>query len=922
MAFFPDQITKEHILKAVSKIEEEQIDLIPSTRWVVEINGKTYPPKEVMRYAHEAMNGEKLWENIGGGEPTNKYLMKFGFEIKEKGNAINKIIETYKKHIQENGFEDEIYKWELLDKYHGQPSLKDDIIMKILEINYSNLIYQMSSAVIKHLANDRPFELRECLLFLFDEQKPLQDRINYYSSETLKVYRQLIHDSKLSHHQDERTIATFLTFKYPEKYSFYKNSFYQGFCKLLGVKAKPKGQKYVHYLELLSHFIEEYIITDEELLDLQKNKFPSTLTIDVNHNILAQDILYQIFDKEIGQKRKYWRIGTTDDTGKSYWTDMKNNNRVSIGWSETGDLSLYELSNKNDVIQLFKEKGFYKEDNRTLSKKAGEFFNFYSSIKNNDIILAQDGQKVLGIGIVNGEYLYDESIIFYHHLPVHWINLNPELINRQGLRTTVFPISELSVIDQIDKLISLQNEPKKETMKTVSLNQILYGPPGTGKTYKLQHDYVDKFTILNKTELKDDFIKNLIINATWWEVIALILLREGNLSVPQINQHPYLRIKHEASNNNNSGTMIWAMLQIHTDPEAPNVHYKNRGEPYIFRKLENSVWQLDVNRCQMDAPQIEELNSKIENFKERQEQSVNYRFTTFHQSYSYEDFIEGIKPNLSEEFTSDQSEIGYVIEKGVFYRCCDEACKLAGFVSLKDCLENYTKEQRIEKFQKAQPFAFFIDEINRANVSSVLGELITLIEEDKRLSKRNELIIDELPYSKKPFGVPPNLYIIGTMNTADRSVEALDAALRRRFSFEEMPPRYDLEGLDYEFEGFKSSNILKTINRRIEKILDKDHLIGHSYFIKNEDEDAKSVLEKALFEKIIPLLQEYFYGDIGKINLILGNGFMTKENGNNDIFPDSFYDKAEYLEREIYKLIPRNEVDLKDALDKMKIISD
>jgi len=920
MTFSPGDITKEHIESAVKKIEAEQIELIPSTRWDVIINGKTYPPKEIMRYAHEAMNGEKIWER-GGGPQTNTYLERFGFEIKEKNNPVQNIIQRYKVHIKENGFAGEIYKWELLQQFEGKPTLGDNFKDDMIKIRFANLVYQMAFPVMKHLTEERLEPYRECYSYLFDEDKPLIDRVKNFSKRTLEIYREIVPEERFFHHHDERTIATLLTYHNPHKYSFYKDSFYSQFCSLLNIKSKKKGEKLVHYYSLLNSFISEYILVDDELLQLKADLLPKNVFQDENHLILAQDILYQIFDKGIGQRQKYWRIGTTDDTGKSYWDYMKNNNRVSIGWSETGDLSLYELSNKNDVILLFREKGFYKEDNRTLSKKAGEFFNFYGSIKNNDIILAQDGQKVLGIGIVNGEYFYDETIIFYHHLPVRWMVLNPELINKQGLRTTVFPISELSIIDQIDKLISMQDVTKKESMKAVSLNQILYGPPGTGKTYKLQHDYVDKFTILNKTESKDDFIKNLIINATWWEVIALILLREGNLSVPQINQHPYLRIKHEASNNNNSGTMIWAMLQIHTDPEAPNVHYKNRGEPYIFRKLENSVWQLDVNRCQMDAPQIEELNSKIENFKERQEQSLNYRFTTFHQSYAYEDFIEGIKPNLSEELTSDQSEIGYVIEKGVFYRCCDEACKQAGFVSLKDCLENYSKEQRIEKFKKAQPYALFIDEINRANVSSVLGELITLIEDDKRLSKRNEIIV-ELPYSKKPFGVPPNLYIIGTMNTADRSVEALDAALRRRFSFEEMPPRYDLEGLDYEIEGFKAGNILKTINRRIEKILDKDHLIGHSYFIKQHEEDAKTVLEKALFEKIIPLLQEYFYGDIGKINLILGNGFIEVEKDADNIFPKSNYENNDYFERKIFKLIPKEKVNLKEALQLMEIIRD
>ena len=191
------------------------------------------------------------------------------------------------------------------------------------------------------------------------------------------------------------------------------------------------------------------------------------------------------------------------------------------------------------------------------------------------------------------------------------------------------------------------------------------------------------------------------------------------------------------------------------------------------------------------------------------------------------------------------------------------------YINQKINSESVITQQEISLAPK--PYVLIIDEINRGNVSQIFGELITLIEEDKRLGKDEALEVI-LPYSKEKFGVPSNLHIIGTMNTADRSVEALDTALRRRFSFVEMMPEY--EALNkIQFDDFHLGELLKTINSRIEALLDRDHTIGHSYFINIEPNDTEA-LKEAFANKIIPLLQEYFYHDYEKIALILGEGFV------------------------------------------------
>src|SRR5690606_6254361 len=175
-----------------------------------------------------------------------------------------------------------------------------------------------------------------------------------------------------------------------------------------------------------------------------------------------------------------------------------------------------------------------------------------------------------------------------------------------------------------------------------------------------------------------------------------------------------------------------------------------------------------------------------------------YEFVTFHQSYTYEDFVEGIKPVMIEDI-EEQDNLKYEIKSGIFKELCKRA-------------ENDPNNE----------YALFIDEINRGNVSQIFGELITLIEHDKRKGEKNELTLT-LPYSRNLFSVPKNLFIIGTMNTADRSVEALDTALRRRFSFTEMPPKPELIKTEGKVEngivhGINLSILLEIINKRIEKL--------------------------------------------------------------------------------------------------------
>ncbi len=310
----PDNIQKEHIEKALAEIDQEGIR--PgrhSSTYDLVHDGKHYPPKLVLSIANRYANGEELDpSSFSGGENTPAFnkLDDLGYDIVTKGNVEKKgnksdmdnnsvqveLIDRYKTLIREDHNEKELYKWRLINDFQEKWDIEADNFAEMAQsIEFGNLLDYRSKTLI-HFVEDYPEEARSLFKMLYDETIPLKKRVDDFGQEAEELVRE--HYPDKGSFQDERTIATYLTFRYPDKYTFYKYSFYSDYTDLLEIDRPSAGKRYIHYLELVEEFIDEFISKDQELVELSRNTLTEDCYIDDNLNILAQDILFRILEGE------------------------------------------------------------------------------------------------------------------------------------------------------------------------------------------------------------------------------------------------------------------------------------------------------------------------------------------------------------------------------------------------------------------------------------------------------------------------------------------------------------------------------------------------------------------------------------------------------------------------------------------------
>lgn len=607
-------------------------------------------------------------------------------------------------------------------------------------------------------------------------------------------------------------------------------------------------------------------LTISELID--------NLAKDKNYAASKWDQRYREFTALL-QQTSTFSGPDTDDLVKRLWYERGNgiaSIRQGVPSLAEYQQSLPLLRELTERIRLQPDEATYKYVGDALkqAKETGLLKRMYWSLRNR-VFAAFSPENYTSTVDENAFNKAAEFLNQHFHLGLvltgNWLQKNHELkqvIHAQSPNTDPYYVN-MAIWHLYELLRERDNEQKQEKVasttsstcsepienKTIPhspTNVIFFGPPGTGKTFTLQQK-MKEYTSHAVPADRDAWLDSRLESLNWMQVITLVLLDLGKRAkVRQMTEHEWFQRKALLNGrSSNFSQTAWATLQSFTITGSTTVAYKGRREPAIFDKTADSEWFLVESQLE----QVDELLSLYAELKQgpkSAEAIQRFAVVTFHQSYGYEEFIEGIRAR------SDESgNISYPIEPGIFMRLCQRA-----------------------NADPAHRYAIFIDEINRGNISKIFGELISLIEVDKRAGMSNAMNL-QLSYSGDHFSVPANVDIIGAMNTADRSLALMDTALRRRFDFVEMMP--DLSLLSgTKVKGIELEPLLEKLNSRIEALYDREHTLGHAFFmpVKNaldagDEEAAFKQLKIAFQKKIIPLLQEYFFDDWNKIRLVLAD---------------------------------------------------
>lgn len=815
-------------------------------------------------------------------------------------STMEQLLAKYKVELPKY-WEDEKYKWEAVkhfqDNWNIDAANFGEMFIEATRKHYNLLGSGMyyPQAMIQEFAALDVERTRSMFRNLYDESLDLKMRIQSFKDEAESM-RQMRSSEWNNHYQDLHAISVYLTFMYPDRYFIYKYTELKNYVKKAGGNFIVHRSNKPSYLVDVFDYMESIRVTlaeDEKMSNIIEELTSNEKCFNDKHkNVTTVDFVYYIGkrlldipvvepsvnDTKQENEPRYWIYAPGESAYK--WDFCLEKDLICIGWDELGNVSnITSLEKMRETMKLV-----YGEDKPYLHSGLA-VWEFSHVIKPGDIIYAKKGlTKIIGRGVVTGDYTYDDSLEEFNHIrSIQWTHEGLwEAPWNLPLKTlTEISAENANVIDDLLNGMGAIKPIEKEAEETTNdLKQYwwLVANPKIWTLSDMKVGEVQDYTLYNDNGNPRRIFKNFQ-NAKTGDLVI------GYEATPTKQIVALLKIHKQ-----NNGKQIWFKkieslgypIEYSTFrhlPELENMEFFKNYTGSLFKLTEDEFNTL-MEYIREDNPlpnsttlkaytkadflkevfisdeDFETLKSLLERKKNLilqgapgvsktfaaqrlayaiigEENTDQVEQVQFHQNYSYEDFMMGYKPN---------EDGGFELKTGVFYRFCKKAAA------------NPDKK-----------YFFIIDEINRGNLSKIFGELLMLIEDDYR----DKPI--KLSYRDEKFAVPSNLYIIGMMNTADRSLAMIDYALRRRFSFFEMKPGFESNSFKIYLNGFGNENLNRVIDAVIElnnTILNDDSLgygfcIGHSYFC-NLKTVTNNVLKDIVEYDIIPMLREYWFDSDNK----------------------------------------------------------
>lgn len=788
--------------------------------------------------------------------------------------TINELITNFTEHLKKYGlngdpYQQELYKWDIISKYHDRLDAdSSDFAKNISEMNFLNLWYASNQRkAMQNFAQREPEEYRSLHKQLYDETQPLQKRVTAFIEGCDRLWdtkiKQFFPNQGTSSCCDERLISCFLAVKYPEIYTFYKNDVYLNLCELFGLESRKAGQKLVHFYDLLNEKVIPLVKANAELCEMVDTEV-------IQHGYLtslpltAQTVIWNAMSQGKFNKKQVWLFFPGDD--EQNFDDMVDDNYISIyEWGEIGSLDNNELRDQKGIRNALKEK---VEDYKT--KEPGHSVKMLYDMKHNmkigDYVVCRnkDFNRIVAVGeIIGGYYFNPEHPVNNHCVEVKWNRGEwdiSQLLKESKDSTSAAPRLQnvtkkdwaQKIIAALEKLDSEEITESRTSNDSIKMEEleilkqkkqiILQGAPGTGKTYKT----------------------------------AAIAVGMCNPTFSDFEDHQ--KVMEEYERLQNEGQIAFCTFHQSMDYEdfIEGLKPEVKGDAVEYN-VENGIFKTicELAQTKENADIATCIDKYLQTIKGYENKKIIPTVTGKSELYVW--WTEGndtisTRSVLSKSEKGDQYSPSPLNIEKVKMQALGEGVENNWRQYAQAFINAVKKEYNLENQVSDKPYVLIIDEINRGNVSRIFGELITLLEADKRSGGGSHHISLKLPYSKEDFSVPSNLYIIGTMNTTDRSTGTIDYAVRRRFAFVTLESRADVIenwcnahsvtsdvkkaalALFAQINGIgKTDNSSFIAKHKASDFELEDLKVGHSYFMAK---DMASLKLKMRYE-VVPLIKEY-----------------------------------------------------------------